>query len=830
MTRGRRINEGMRWLLHLVVLAAFAATATATSPPPRTHRDAWHDALQDAHREIEACKLGGKIYGDVDVTYDARTRRWASSWSKSLGRLGYRITKCIRDAIERRFPLHYDVDDVYAPDDLRYSLTIGMRVPVLPPAATILPLWRRAIGTGTGAATARDELQKRLPPDYTLTKDFCLDTKRAAIEQGQYLWLPTVGRWIPRLWHDAIRKLVGANAHAAIWLPPGEILLKRDTALCLVRFGAAQQAALRADMDTAGSCWVGGFEDILLRPRVAFPSNVSYTSVSTYVGRTCATTATGTVVCCGSHDPPLPPAPGPMTSVAIGHGFACGIEPDGDASCWGNISAPPPGKFRKLSATYGHACGLRTTGDIACWSSSPSMIARPPTGDFIDVSAETGGGCAVGRDGRIQCWGEKRPAFLPGLYSSIEMRSHGACAVRRDGLASCWWDHEHPMSIPLPDSFEELALGDGYQMCGRKRDGVVRCTPAVPGTPMSPVPTTPMLAIAAHVRQTCGLRTDRSIECWGDPWPTTWLADNTWPYTSQGFGGSPSVAEPTMTVGGRVVDEHGRALAGVEVLVCNGSQPCDFVVDRAYGSTDSISQILTGLAWLKPDTFARATTATDGRWSARIAKPADYYGRVHTVATAPGREIGERMAHHSAVDQLRSDIVLRPAIELDVSARCGGIPCEGDLRISFGPYRHSQGTRLAHLAPGTYAVRVVRDPGKTTERRGTISLDVTFTTQSQRLELALVPSGTGRSISGRAEVAGTRTGSGPVRVRATCGPPAEAVIRHADANDRGEFVLENVGPPPCAVSIPSATGNDVVVTKLPATHVFVRGQAIESPD
>src|SRR5262245_50586310 len=115
--------------LVLVALAAAVTSAGASLPPPRTLSDAWHAVTRAAQKELETCKkLGGTTYGDVDVTYDVRKKRWSSSSSKSLGKAGPKVAKCMRDAIARHFPLYYDhEDDLMARAGLTESLTIGTR-------------------------------------------------------------------------------------------------------------------------------------------------------------------------------------------------------------------------------------------------------------------------------------------------------------------------------------------------------------------------------------------------------------------------------------------------------------------------------------------------------------------------------------------------------------------------------------------------------------------------------------------------------------------------------------------------------------------------------
>lgn len=809
----------IRAYLVLMALATAVASASATPPPRRSLTDAWHRVTRAAQKELEACKqLGGTAYGDVDVTYHTRKKRWSSSSAKSLGKAGPKVGKCMQDALERHFPLSYDHDDASAVHPLSSSLTIGARVPVLPPATTLLPIWRRAIGTGKDATTARAELVKLLPPDYKLTKERCLDTDRRAIEDGQYLWLPTAGAWIPRLWHEALKKLIGSDAHAVMWSAPGELVMKRGTALCLASFDAAKQAALRAEMDRVGSCWVGGFEQILLQPRVAFPLGEKYTSVSTFAGRTCATTTAGKVVCCGSMDgAPLPPAAQAMSTITLGRRFACGLEPGGHARCWGTIASPPAGTFAKLAASDEQVCGLKKSGEIVCWG-SPTLGA-PPAGTFTDLSVTAGRGCAVRRDGGMACWGEAQPDFPPGSFASVSVGSTHACAVRRDGLVACWHDDTSPTDIPLPEPFEEIAVSDGYRLCGRRRDATIRCSTQPTDRRLTSAPAGKMLMLAGHQSQTCGLRDDRSIECWGDPWPFGRNGDNTWRDMISLFKG-PTQPHPATSIAGKVLDEHGRPLAYAEVLLCNKEGACQRAAHLARTSKGRLADLVSGLQNASPSDYAYAITDGSGHWTTTLAIRPDYASdRVHALFTGPGRELVERSSPYFAPEELGSELRLRPAIDLDVTARCPRSPCTGELRIFVSPYRWYDGTTLAHLSPGTYVVHIARDFGKPTEMRGKLVVDVTYATRSQQVALALQPVGTGQSISGTASLSGKTSG---VHVIAKCGGSSnQAVVREAITDAHGRFELKNVGAPPCNVRLSSSASSGVTVDKLPATGVVV---------
>ncbi|RME23253.1 MAG: hypothetical protein D6798_13905, partial [Deltaproteobacteria bacterium] len=54
-----------------------------------------------------------------------------------------------------------------------------------------------------------------------------------------------------------------------------------------------------------------------------------------------------------------------------GFDFACALDADGRATCWGDDqhgqTEAPSDAFVKISAGRTHACGLRADGTVRCW-------------------------------------------------------------------------------------------------------------------------------------------------------------------------------------------------------------------------------------------------------------------------------------------------------------------------------------------------------------------------------------------------------------------------------------------------------------------------------
>jgi hypothetical protein len=815
-----RCKAPMRRALSLLLLGLATAVLASPPPPPRAE-DRWASAINAAQQDLAACrKIGAKLYGDVTVNFDRHEHAWSHSASKSLGALGGKIAACVQDALARRFtPSSYDEG---WQDQLTHEETIGVPVVLLPPPATLLPVWRRA----RTDAKARRELEKLLPPDYQVTPDGCFRTARHAIANVENLWLPTAGAWVPRLWEKPLGVVLGHPTFLAMWRAPDELITQSTRGMCLVAFDAAKQAALRAAMDKVGSCWEGSFEEVLLHPHFAFPAGVAFTQVATQSGRVCALSTTGEITCCGRPD--APPPKGVFTQVTVGGSFGCALDAKGEPTCWGAIAPPPKGPFTKLSAEYSHACGVRPTGEVACWGAGNYDIAKPPAGSFTDVASASFSSCGVHKDGRVECWGESsRQKHPAGKFVAVAATWTHACGVRKDGTLGCWAQDYAGVDSPIAGTFRDIAVGDAFELCARRTDGTIACTGS--RRDVTPPPAGTFAQLAGDHDTFCAVGTDRHVACWGSVWPGAWQGDNTFPYAKVlGLTGpQPPAFDAPIKLSGRVVDEHGAPIANADVLACAGYGPCIGLSRDLATSTATLAQ-LAAAGPLDPTATALRTTSADGTWTATVqrAKDARWGDPVVLVITAPGREIAQRESTDPA--QLAGDVMLRPAASVDFDLRCGRARCASPLRIAVTKYQWYGGTHLERLPPGAYTIEATSGFGQPGERRGSATVTVTFAGGAQHVVVAMKPLGTGTSIKGTVVSRYTSKRDG-ITVRARCdGSGRTPIYREAKTDAKGAFEIRDVGAPPCTVEASAAHAiGEAKVSKVPADGVRVLLEQID---
>ena len=115
--------------------------------------------------------------------------------------------------------------------------------------------------------------------------------------------------------------------------------------------------------DGAGDCWP------LTDEPSDVPGDVEFIALAARRDRTCGMRSDGAVRCWGRRQERNPPSP------------ECELEGDGALSCWRrpepDLSAPP-GPIRSVSVGNGYACGILTDDTLACWADeTPLKLATP---------------------------------------------------------------------------------------------------------------------------------------------------------------------------------------------------------------------------------------------------------------------------------------------------------------------------------------------------------------------------------------------------------------------------------------------------------------------
>jgi alpha-tubulin suppressor-like RCC1 family protein len=228
--------------------------------------------------------------------------------------------------------------------------------------------------------------------------------------------------------------------------------------------------------------------------------------------------------------------PAPVQHLAVGGDHTCAILSDASMWCWGAnangqvgidpattspVRTPQHVLDGVASAALGDdvTCAVKSDQSVWCWG--------------IDAEGELGDGLGVDRF---------TPMPISGLVASqVSCGDKHCCALVAGGHYSCWgYNNDGELgdttvttkTTPNPPStaggFARLEAGNDH-MCALGTDGSVSCWgvnyeselgDGVPAkyvtSPVSPQTTGPFVALAGGGHQSCAIRADGSVACWGD--------------------------------------------------------------------------------------------------------------------------------------------------------------------------------------------------------------------------------------------------------------------------------------------------------------------------
>ena len=207
---------------------------------------------------------------------------------------------------------------------------------------------------------------------------------------------------------------------------------------------------------------------------------------------------------------------------------------------------------------------------LGCGSSSPSPVedaltnaAEDKLTNAIVISAGGDATCAVLEDGSVACWGgnengklgngtvseagvlvgQTTAGLVVGLHdaTSVAVGDQHACALLSDATVTCWGAGvsgqlgngpvaNAPVPVPVSNlkGARAIAAGGGHT-CALMQDGTAQCWGAddrgqlgdgsFAGIRPAPLPVTGLadaISIAAGGADTCAVRADGEVLCWGD--------------------------------------------------------------------------------------------------------------------------------------------------------------------------------------------------------------------------------------------------------------------------------------------------------------------------
>jgi alpha-tubulin suppressor-like RCC1 family protein len=328
-------------------------------------------------------------------------------------------------------------------------------------------------------------------------------------------------------WGDNSYSQLGLGAGASTTLPT-PTPTRVDPATTWSQVCTAEQFTCALATDGRVWCWGSNVEGRLgSNPATIASSNVprvvqgltGITQISCTGYFACARNQAGRIHCWGSNGEgdlgrgfrapydyryapaeALLPSASSFQSVSVGQAHACALSNNQELFCWGRNSqgqvaqpvgtsetiatpvqvAPTGWKWTSVSAGLKHTCAVRDDGTLWCWGGSNN--ATTPAGSVdgeVGLGTPTGSSEVPARVGSSNLWRE--------VTASVRVN---ACALTVTDELWCWGNGE------------DGQLGDGSEA-----DGNIASQPRYVGVGWAQA--------ASSAFDTCGLRNDNSLWCWG---------------------------------------------------------------------------------------------------------------------------------------------------------------------------------------------------------------------------------------------------------------------------------------------------------------------------
>lgn len=281
-------------------------------------------------------------------------------------------------------------------------------------------------------------------------------------------------------------------------------------------------------------------------------------------------------------------------NITAGGNHTCAIkESDGTLYCWGDNTAGQIGdatneqrnsavkigsdSWRKVSAGYHHTCAIRESDSrLYCWGGNCSGELGNATltdknvpvkiGDdtWQDISAGFHYTCGIKTDNRLYCWGynyfgqlgdnsagtgadRNEPKKIGDeAWLKISAGSYHTCGIKTDNSLYCWGDNDvgqlgdggsglgcSPYGMPGSDTHcsdkhapEKIGYSEwsdvkaaggfgGQQTCGIKTDGSLYCWGNYQVTPAK-ISDDSWIKESTGTLHTCAIKADKTLYCWGN--------------------------------------------------------------------------------------------------------------------------------------------------------------------------------------------------------------------------------------------------------------------------------------------------------------------------
>ena len=205
---------------------------------------------------------------------------------------------------------------------------------------------------------------------------------------------------------DGTGSCFGGNANHTNDMPGGT--------WTMIEHGGAQVCGLRSD--GTPECWGNG-------AAVEAPPPGPFVAVRAMDGAACAREASGEITCWGSdYDGNITSPPGTWSSFILPNSYLCMLDAAGSIRCSGlesvaGATIPTGSGHRSLTGGFRFACALDTDDKAVCWGENTVGQLDAPEDRFLEIASADYLTCGLKADGEVKCWGcRDESSSEPSLY------------------------------------------------------------------------------------------------------------------------------------------------------------------------------------------------------------------------------------------------------------------------------------------------------------------------------------------------------------------------------------------------------------------------------
>ena len=207
------------------------------------------------------------------------------------------------------------------------------------------------------------------------------------------------------------------------------------------------------------------------------------------------------------------------SSTPVCNGGSCGVRNNGNGTASvvcddGSSTTFETGNYTVMDLGSRAGCGIRAGGSVACWGAGGPI--PPPSGTFRQVSVGGDHACALRTDGGVSCWGDV-PPFPVGSYEHVSTGGASpfavTCAVKSaDRSLLCWGPSFYGATAAPAGTFLQVGT-NGVFSCGLRTDRTMTCWGTGPAK--APPPSGTFTKLSVSDSHACALRTNGTAACWG---------------------------------------------------------------------------------------------------------------------------------------------------------------------------------------------------------------------------------------------------------------------------------------------------------------------------